>query len=369
MKNVLVLTASIGGGHNSASAAIKEYAERYRLEYSVHVIDILEYIQPLLSKIAGKSYEVNAKNFPELYGWFYDLNNSTEAKFTRNNIGFFFSRLKELIEEYRPDYVISVHPVAIGSVIKTRKKYQFDFKLVVLMTDFDYHSTWVNHEADMFIVSSRFMKYRLENDMISPDKIRTTGIPTHMSIQQVKDKAVAREELGMEDKTTILIMGGSFGAGKLKKMMDQLASSDLDVQLVFIAGNNKRTKKALEKNAKKYEKNIRVEGFTNQISSYMDASDVLVTKTGGLTVTEALIKGIPIVINHPIPGQEEENATYLQNKGLGVRITKDREAVAIIRDLLEDDVRLAHMKMMASHYRKPDAAKHFFEVLDEMAQD
>jgi processive 1,2-diacylglycerol beta-glucosyltransferase len=365
MKNVLILTASMGGGHNSASNAIKEYSDMHRKEYNVKIIDILEYIQPVLSIIAGKSYEINAKSFPELYGVFYDLNNTTEAKLTKNNISIFFSKLKELIKEYNPDYVVCVHPVAISSIIKTRKKYGFEFKTIVLMTDFDFHSTWVNREVDMFIVSSQFMKYRLENEKILPYKIKTTGIPTSMKMKNKIEIQEARKNLGLKDKQTVLIMGGSFGAGNLKKLMDSLGKSDLDLQYVFIAGNNKRTKKALEKHKENYDKDIFVEGFTQKISLYMDASDVLITKPGGLTVTEALIKRIPIIINKPIPGQEEENAIYLQNKGLAVRITKENEAAVIIKDLINDEKRLEHMKVMAAHYGKPDAAKDFFEVLDE----
>jgi processive 1,2-diacylglycerol beta-glucosyltransferase len=209
------------------------------------------------------------------------------------------------------------------------------------------------------------MKYRLENEKILPYKIKTTGIPTSMKMKNKIEIQEARKNLGLKDKQTVLIMGGSFGAGNLKKLMDSLGKSDLDLQYVFIAGNNKRTKKALEKHKENYDKDIFVEGFTQKISLYMDASDVLITKPGGLTVTEALIKRIPIIINKPIPGQEEENAIYLQNKGLAVRITKENEAAVIIKDLINDEKRLEHMKVMAAHYGKPDAAKDFFEVLDE----
>jgi processive 1,2-diacylglycerol beta-glucosyltransferase len=366
MKKTLVLTASFGGGHNATSQAIKEYSDNFRSDYNVEIVDILEYITPVLSKIAGKSYEINAKTFPEVYGWFYDLNNSTEGKLTKNNLSLFYSQFKELIETSQPEYIICVHPVSISNIIKTRKKYGFQYKVVVLVTDYDYHSSWINEEADAFIVASNYMKFRLMDDGIPIKKINVTGIPTSLINKKITMKDEARRILKLKDKTTVLAMGGSFGAGKLKKLMDVIGGSDLDIQIIFIAGKNKRTKRILEKNMKEFDKDFRVLGYTDQVSLYMDASDFLITKPGGLTISEALIKNIPIIINNPIPGQEEENAIYLLNKGIAVRLNKDNEISALLKDLIDDPVRIDNMKEMQKHYSKPNASEDLFNVLDAL---
>ncbi|HAE42651.1 MAG TPA: hypothetical protein DCG34_07000 [Clostridiales bacterium] len=364
MKRTLVLTASIGGGHNATSHAIKEYSENFRKDYQVEIVDILEYIRPVLSKIVGKGYEINAKTFPEVYGWLYDLNNSMDGRLTKNNLGLFYSKLRELVETFNPEYVICVHPVSISNIIKTRKKYGYHYKVIVLVTDYDYHSSWVDEEADAFIVASGYMKFRLMDDGIPEHKINVTGIPTSLGIKQITAKNEARKTLELKDITTILAMGGSFGAGKLKKLMDEIGKSDLNVQTVFIAGKNKRTKRVLEKHMKEYDKNFRVLGYTDQVSLYMDASDFLITKPGGLTISEALIKNIPIIINNPIPGQEEENAIYLLNKGIAVRLNKDSEISALLKDLIHDPARVNNIKEMQKHYSKPNATEDLFRVLD-----
>ena len=366
MKKVVILTASIGGGHNAASKAIKEYADYYREDIEVVVVDVLEYIRPILSKIAGKTYEINVKNFPEFYGWQYDLNNSTDGMLGKNNLSPFLSKLKELVEEFTPDLIISVHPVSVTSIIKIREKYGFDFKVMVVVTDFDYHASWINKDVDMFIVSSSFMKLKLVADEIPLDRIMDTGIPTSIDIQKKMSKTKARKLLNLKDKKTILIMGGSFGAGNLKKLMTSILQSSLDIQCVFIAGSNKRAKKILAKLSENSGKDIIVEGYTNQISRYMDAADFLVTKPGGLTVTEVLIKNIPLVITKPIPGQEEENSNYLLNHGIGVRLDKEEELAIQLEDLIYDAVRIRHMKELQLHYAKPEATKDIFVAMDKL---
>lgn len=270
------------------------------------------------------------------------------------------------MEEFTPDLIISVHPVSVTSIIKIREKYGFDFKVMVVVTDFDYHASWINKDVDMFIVSSSFMKLKLVADEIPLDRIMDTGIPTSIDIQKKMSKTKARKLLNLKDKKTILIMGGSFGAGNLKKLMTSILQSSLDIQCVFIAGSNKRAKKILAKLSENTGKDIIVEGYTNQISRYMDAADFLVTKPGGLTVTEALIKNIPLVITKPIPGQEEENSNYLLNHGIGVRLDKEEELAIQLEDLIFDAVRIRHMKELQLHYAKPEATKDIFVAMDKL---
>ncbi len=368
MDNVVILSASIGGGHKATSNAIKTYAEQFEKGYNVTVIDVLNYIRPMLSKVAERSYEINVKNFPEFYGWQYDLNNSTDGKIIKNILPF-HSKLKELVNEYEPSVIICTHPVSVTSIIRVREKYGFLFKVFVVVTDYDYHASWIHEDVDMFIVSSNFMKLKLIEDNIPVEKIRDSGIPTDHNLQLKMDKSEARALLGMKDKKTILIMGGSFGAGNLIKLVTSMMKSNLDLQVIVISGSNKKAKKELDKFSKDVDKDLLILGFTKNISLYMDTADILVTKPGGLTVTEALIKNLPLVITKPIPGQEEENATYLLNHGIGVRLDQDEELHILIEDLLHDKVRLKHMIELQKNYAKPNATKDLFNVLNQVLRE
>ena len=365
MKRVVILTASIGGGHNATSSAIKTYADTYRDDYEVVIVDVIEYIIPTLSKVVEKTYELNVKNFPEFYGWQYEMNNNTDGKLARNLLPF-HSKLKDLVTEYEPDIIICVHPISVSSIIKVREKYDFSYKVVVVVTDYDYHASWIHQDVDLFIVSSNFMKLKLIDDKIPEDRIRDTGIPTSHELNNRVDKYKARYMLDLKNKDMILIMGGSFGAGNLIELVNAVMESSLDVQCVVITGNNKKVKKELLKICEGTDKDIIIEGYTEKISLYMDAADVLVTKPGGLTVTEALIKNLPLIITKPIPGQEEENATYLLNHGIGVRLDKEKELHILIDDLLTDKVRLKHMIELQNHYAKPDAVIDLFTAIDEV---
>jgi len=365
MKHIVILSASIGGGHKATSNAIKTYAEEFQEEYKVTVIDVLDYIRPILSKFAEMTYEINVKNFPEFYGWQYDLNNSMDGKISKNILPF-HSKLKELVNEYEPDVIICVHPVSVTSIIRVREKYGFTFKVFVVVTDYDYHASWIHKDVDMFIVSSNFMKLKLIEDKIPLDRIRDSGIPTDHALQVKFDKYKARYMLDIKNKKTVLIMGGSFGAGNLIKLVNSMMKSNLDLQVIVISGSNKKVKKELDKLKEEVDKDLIILGYTENLSLYMDAADILVTKPGGLTVTEALIKNIPLVITKPIPGQEEENATYLLNHGIGVRLDQEDELHILIEDLLQDEVRLTHMRELQMNYAKPDATKDLFTVLDEV---
>lgn len=368
MKRVVILTASIGGGHNATSNAIKTYADAYRDDYDVVIIDVLEYIIPTFSKVVEKTYELNVKNFPEFYGWQYDMNNSTDGKFAAKLLPF-HSKLKDLITEYEPDIIISVHPISVSSIIRVREKYGFDYKVVVVVTDYDYHASWIHQDVDMFIVSSNFMKLKLIDDKIPDNRIQDTGIPTNHELSNRMDKHKARYMLNLKDMNTILIMGGSFGAGNLVELVGAVLESSLEVQCVVITGNNKKVRKEMQKLCEGTKKDIIIEGYTEKISLYMDAADVLVTKPGGLTVTEALIKKLPLIITKPIPGQEEENATYLLNHGIGVRLDKEEELHILIEDLLADKVRMKHMIELQNHYAKPDAVKDLFSAMDHVLKE
>ncbi len=362
MKNVLLLTANIGGGHNAAANALKSYAKKNNYNINISVVDYLEYIDPQLSKLSSTTYEVCAKNIPQLYKVLYNANNTSIKKDIIFSRPLFNFKSKALINEYKPDIVICNHPFIVPEIINTRSTNKFTYSVFVLMTDLDFHEGWVYPGVDRYIVSNNFMHIKLLQKDIPNDKICCYGIPTSYKFVEEKDKTQARKELNLRDMTTVLLIGGSFGAGKIQKVFKQIASSKLDIQIVVIAGKDVSLKNDLLKVSNMYDKPIKILGYTNQMSLYMDAVDILITKPGGLTITEAMIKCVPMIIINPIPGQEEENADFLLNKGISV-LANNKNISLVLMDLLKDKERIQDMKQNSARYAKPNACKDILNLI------
>lgn len=364
MINLLILTVNIGGGHNAAANALKSYIKDSKYEVNISVVDYIEYINHGLSKLTAVAYEACTKNIPQLYKASYNIRNMIPKKVSHSK-SIFNIKSKALIEEYKPDIVVCLHPFIVSEITDLKNRYDFRYDIFVLMTDFDLHEGWVSPGVNRYIVSSNFMRLRLLDKGISEFKIHTFGIPTSCCLSNKYNKVTARQELNLaEDMITILLVGGSFGAGKIKNILKEIIESTLEIQVVIIAGKDSVLKKDLEKIGDLYNKPIQVLGFTEKIFLYMDAADILITKPGGLTITEAIIKQLPMIIVNPIPGQEEENANFLLNKGIAVSANNKNIAI-VLKDLLEDKERIKDMKVISTRYAKPNACRDIANILIE----
>ncbi|HOO12884.1 MAG TPA: glycosyltransferase, partial [Bacillota bacterium] len=169
--------------------------------------------------------------------------------------------------------------------------------------------------------------------------------------------------LGLPDKTTLLLMGGSLGMGELKGVFTGLFLSSLDIQIIAVCGNNKKLKKSLETIASSNTARSMILGYTDEVPSLMAASDLLITKPGGLTASEAMAMELPIVVISPIPGQEKQNARYLINSGMAVQLNRGDYLEGVLAQLLASPVRLSHMREIAALKAKPRAAADLCQFL------
>ena len=188
-----------------------------------------------------------------------------------------------------------------------------------------------------------------------PDKILPFGIPINKKFTKNMSKSEARKELGIADKQTLLLMAGGTGFGNLAALIRQLDDLDLDFQILAVCGSNKRLKSRLSKLSVK--RNLHVYGFVNNVDVMMDAAECICTKPGGLTTSEALAKGLMIMIPDAIPGQEERNLEFLINNGLAMRITKTFGIDECIYQFFSNSERSSSANYMLKHIAKPYAAR------------
>ena len=246
--------------------------------------------------------------------------------------------------------------------------------LITVLTDYTTHSAYIQNEIDYYIAGHEYVKELLIEDGIDEEKIKPYGIPVEKSFLSHRDRNTVLSELNLDpDKFTVLLMGGSFGAGSIKDTLEELISIDRDFQVIVVTGRNKSLKEKLEKSLISSEdtidKNISVLGFTDKMNDLLASVDILVSKPGGLTTTESLLKEVPMIIPYFIPGQEEENLDFLSNCGASLRTSKKFTLSVILKVLIDNPNRIDMIKENIKSIKKlnasQDIAKLAFDILSK----
>ena len=231
----------------------------------------------------------------------------------------FYAQTANVIEQLQPDIVVSTHPFP-STVVSRLKRSGLDVPLCTVITDYDAHGTWISSGTNLYLVSTSNVRDKLTEKGVPRNKIAVTGIPVHPCFWQRNDKAQVAKELNLKNMPTVLIMGGGWGImGKLD-MTEYLMNWREDVQFIICVGNNDKAREELLENPVYHHPNIQVKGFTDNIDKLMDVADLLITKPGGMTCTEAMAKGLPMLFYDAIPGQEEENLQYFISRGFAETI-------------------------------------------------
>lgn len=366
---VLFLSVTAGQGHNATARAVMSYLLDQGVECTM--LDTFRYINRVLSHSIDRGY-VNMTRFtPEMWGKIYDAMDEAEDSKNLNTINTLISTLLSkkmitFIQHYRPDVVVCSHvfPALILNALKRQNALDFNFKSIGIVTDFTIHPFWEKTGLDYFVTASEMLEYLLTKKGIGREQILPFGIPVHPKFSaQPLSKAEARKALDIADKRTFLMMGGSMGFGNAVDVLKELDELNEDFQILMVCGSNKRLLNRVIKLSANTRHVIVPYGFTDQVEVMMDASDILLTKPGGLTTSEALCKGIPMVLLEPIPGLEDRNLIFLTNMGLAVRISERAPADEVVAQLLFNEMRLGMMRYAQQQFGKRDAARRLGEFI------
>lgn len=365
MKKVLIFYASYGGGHLSAAKSIKQYIDEYYDDVETEMIDCIKYINKALDKVTTAAYREMAKKAP--WAWekvYYKSQGGLLGKVSTTSNKIMAVKMAKLFREFKPDVVISTHPFGCQMTSYLKQKNKTNCKLATIMTDFKSHDQWLigNKFVDFFFVSNESMKDELIENDIPQNKIFVTGIPISNRFLQSynKEEICSSFDLSTNKKTILFFGGGEYGLGKNKTVSILKCLSDFDnIQVVAIAGKNEKMKQEFEKivKTKNKEKTIKVLPFTDKVPELMSISDLVITKPGGLTVSESLASNLPLIVINPIPGQEEENAEFLQDAGCAVWLKKNDEPQKILSNILFDDNILNNMKENSIKLSKPSSSE------------
>lgn len=371
MKKILILYAAYGGGHLSAAKSVKQYLDEHYTNVEAEIVDCIEFINKSLNKVTTGAYKEMAKKAPWAWKQIYQHSEKgTLSKISMTTNKFMALKLLKLFNDKKPDLVVSTHPFATQMTSYLKKKKKIDCKLATLMTDFMPHEQWLvrSEFSNFFFVSNFNMKSLLIKEKINKDRIFVTGIPVSSKFSQKYDKEEICKEFGLNpNKQTILFFGGGgFGLGKEStvRILKSFLELKDSLQVIAISGKNHKMKKHFDELTEEYGTDVlKVFEFTDRVAELMSISTLVVTKPGGLTTSESLVSGLPMVIINPIPGQEEQNAEFLETAGIAVWIKKTDDPDQIVHKLLNSPIRLTEMKENAKIVARANATQRICNII------
>lgn len=371
MKKVLIFYASYGGGHLNAAKSIKECIDTNYPNYETELIDCMKYINKPIEKITTAAYREMAKKAPWAWGKIYsDSQKGPLAHISSRSNKIFAIKLLKLLREKQPDIIISTHPFGSQMCSYLKRKGKITAKIATIMTDFSPHDQWLvgSDFTDYFFVAHDKMKDYLISKNIPEEKIFATGIPiSSRFLKQYNKEEILKEFDLQKDKKTILFFGGGeFGLGKTQtvEIFESLIRDFNDLQIIAISGKNPKMKESFNNIVQKYNKenSVKILEYTNQIPELMSISDLVVSKPGGLTTSESLVSNLPMIIINPIPGQEEENAEFLESHGVGIWIRKHVSHDEIFKEIFSTPEKLQQMKENTSKLAKKHSTEDICKI-------
>lgn len=374
MNKIIIFYGSYGGGHLSAARSIKEYIENNYPEVEVLMVDCMEYISKTINKVTTKAYTDLAKNAKWAWGKIYYASSKGPLFSITNNAQKILAlKLNTLIQDFNPDLIISTHPFSSQMCAYLKNKYKLSNKLATILTDYAPHVQWLMYpeQVNYFFVAHDKMKTELIKHGITENKIYPTGIPLSNKFLAHYDKEKILEEfnLSTNKKTILFFAGGEYGLGKDKTLyiLETLIKSFPNLQVIAIAGKNKKIKENFEELVKEYnaENSVKILPFTNKVPELMSVSDLVITKPGGLTTTESLASGLPIIVINPIPGQETENAEFLENHNVGIWLKDNKNIEENLFNLFNNPDVLKKMKINARLLAKKNSTSDICKILLE----
>lgn len=397
----IILSASTGGGHMSAANAIKEYL--LEKNYSASVVDAFEYISPILNKTITETYEYIATKNPLLWKMIYNSSNKRSfSKLISIVTSLIGKKLVPLLKETKPDIIITTHPFTTEMISKLKKNGKISSPLICVMTDYAPHRTWLNENVDAYVVANKDMISPMAEMGVDPSKIYPFGIPVDDAFFSKLDTDKILAELNFKKNIpTVLVMAGSYGLANIEKIYSELREIKSEFQIIIITGKNQKLYNKIQKisenrhfskkqfilsklsdltlkigkpkilkymvrKKKQYYKNTKIIYFTNEVNKYMFISDLIITKPGGLTVSEALASGLPMALYDAIPGQEEENEEFLVSNNMAIKLNSNNSIKEKIEYLLDNPKILNSLKYNCENFDNSHSLENILSLIEKL---
>ena len=355
-------------GHHNATLAIEKAIRILNPNAEISNINAFNYTNPIAEKIVNSIYMGIIKVAPGIWDYLYDnpkivkrIEKAKQNVHKKNT-----PKLKRLFDRLEPDMVVCTQAFPCGMVAYYKKKYGLNLPLIAVLTDYVPHSYWVYDAVDCYITPSEDVSLRLIKKGVPAQKVKSLGIPFDPKFNTALDKnSIYLKHKLSPGIPTILIMGGGQGLGPIKTIVKSLEKVNKDIQEIIVTGTNKKLYNSLKRKIKKYKKKITVFGYMQNINELMSIADIVVSKPGGVTTSEVLSLGKPMIIVKPLPGQEANNTAYLTQKEAALKIEVPDKINLVIEDLFKNPHKLKRLSSSAKQISKPNASMDIARLLLE----
>ena len=367
--HIVFLFSDTGGGHRSASEAIIEAINlEFPEEFTYEMVDFFKEYSPPPLNLAGPVYPLMSRME---YMWEFTFKASDNPDFMRVLFSAFWPYIRfgmyKMLREHPGDIYVSVHPLINIPFLRAMRRRDITTPYLIVVTDLiSTHTAWFAKEADLISIPTEQARKPALYAGIDPQKLRVIGLPVaDRFCKPPGDKKILRKKLGWsQKKTIILLMGGGEGMGPLGIVSKEINRAKLDVGLVVITGRNKKLKDELE--AMDWNIPTYIYGFVTDMPDLMRAADILITKAGPGTISEALIANLPIILYHRIPGQEEGNVSYVIDEGAGIWAPEIEDIIKTLEDWLNNPEKRMLAVENAKRLARPDASRQIVRTIEEM---
>lgn len=371
----MILSVTAGFGHHATAKAVGDMLASRGV--AVRTIDVYEYINRAVKSTIDKGYLFSSKHTKELYRLVYALAENHGSNYFTTPISMLnivnalgASKIARIVTDFDPDVLVCTHVFAAQLINEVKKRGLLSTTTIGIITDYTIHPYWENVPyIDYVVTASELLRHRALRRGIEPNRLLPFGIPIHPKFNHEISREDACAELNIDpNRPTILMMGGSMGYSNHKKLIQSLSLIGMDFQLLVVCGNNKRQYSSLVRTLNDYKGPCAVYpfGFVHNVEVMMSASDCIITKPGGLTVSEALAKNLPMILVNPIPGHEERNVEFLLNNGIALLVTKTFSVDEAVYHLFHNQPRISSIRQTMHAVAHPDATERLCNFILDM---
>src|SRR3954471_10106873 len=365
---ILIATVTAGAGHVQAAAALEEAWHTLRPKDSIQRLDVLSFTPRLYRKVYVDGYVKIVEHAPELYAHMFKKTDNPLlvkklTRFRRTVAHLTTSKFVTQLKKFKPEAVLCTHylPPEILAHLRGKRKQALKPLTVSIITDFEAHALWMEAGVDLYCVAADEPKARLVARGAPDDRVVVTGIPISAKFTSAVDPAIVRKRMGLrDDLPVLLVLGGGFGLGPVGQIIAEINKLPQIVQVVVVCGRNEELRRELSIQERRQPTHIL--GFVNNMQDLMAVADVVISKPGGLTTSEALAMGKPIFVLNPIPGQEAANSDFLLEHGAAAKANRVEDLPYRLEKLIGSS-KLLEMAAAARSLARPDAARHICEAV------
>ena len=360
-RRVLFLYLTKHSGHYSAAIAVETAMRRLDAHVESMLLDSFSHANPVLSKMTLKAYLAALKTAPEIWEWMYD---NAEFKERTARIRELLNRgnsrkLQKVLDEFDPDIIVCTQAFACGVMASwKRARGRKTPVLVGVLTDFVAHRYWADPDVDLYIAPSEDTRRNLISQGVPLERVAAFGIPTNERFQAAVNKEAVIKSLGLKpDLPKILVMGGSLGLGPMKSVIRKLNKLPQPFDIIVVTGKNGELQEQLARRGPQLRHTTKILGFVENVNELMEIAEMIITKPGGITTAEALVKKLPMIIINPIPGQEAKNTEYLLSQNVAVEAEDANDVMLFVDEFLRNPRKLWAMREAAAALGRPRSAE------------